>query len=485
MKFLNDRRFVALLRIALGVLFIAAALPKLRDPEAFAKSVENYRILPEVAARALALVLPTLELVAGALLLAGFADAGASLVVFALMVVFTAAVGSALARGLDISCGCFETEGGSKVGMKKIVENVFLTWAAWRVYRGDRSFLSLSSLGRARRAATAALACVIALVGGRDARAAEPAAGPTATSAGMGARPFLWIIERERPAFLFGTIHLPDPRVTKTPDVVNAAFSGSDVFVTEIPLDDETQRQVAAESMRSETETLAMILPSDVREKSDRFVRSQGFTLAEFSPLEVYAFALQLPLLEYAMNASPPLDAVLHARAVAQGKKLGSLESCAEQLAIFESLSRADQIELLRVTLDDLEVDSKTEGKNGAAEKNDADESSGPSEKIEDLVQAYLSGDDARLERDLFDPMREGGPLEKRLLHEMLDVRNVRLAERIDRELDTTKDRRIFYAIGAGHMVGKQGIVERLRAEGWTIRRLTARDVEVVKAALK
>jgi uncharacterized membrane protein YphA (DoxX/SURF4 family) len=140
-----DPRLIAVMRVALGVLFIMAALPKIMNPHAFAKAVSNYHMLPFVAERALALLLPPLELLAGVCLVVGAFDAGAALLTFVLMIVFTVAVGTALARGLDISCGCFETEGGTKVGLRKIVANLALTLAALLVWRGDRSRFSLGS----------------------------------------------------------------------------------------------------------------------------------------------------------------------------------------------------------------------------------------------------------------------------------------------------------------------------------------------------
>ncbi len=498
MSLLNDRRFVALLRIALGAIFLAAALPKLQDPAAFSKAVANYRMLPVPYERALALVLPPLELFIGAFLILGVLDAGASLLAFVLMIVFTAAVGSALARGLDISCGCFESHGGTKVGMKKIVENLAITLAAWWVVRGDRSWLSLGSWKRAMRPSTAALAGAAVLAaagpagsaGAGSASGAAPAKGaaPVAASQAavapseVSARPFLWVIEREPRAYLFGTIHLPDPRVTSPPKIVNEAFNASDVFVTEIPLDDAAQAQVAKESVRADTETLAMILPADVRERADKYVTSQGFALAQFSPLEIYSFALQLPLLEFATTRMLPIDATLRARAEAAGKKMDALETVDEQLAIFESLTRNEQIELLRTTLEDLEEE---EGKSPAAKTPTvpgAPGADGLPPKIEEMVDAYLSGDGARLDEDLFGPMRKGTALEKRLLHEMLDVRNVRLAERIGNHLREEPAHTIFYAVGAGHMVGPQGIVGRLEKSGWKLRRLTAADLASVQA---
>jgi uncharacterized protein YbaP (TraB family)/uncharacterized membrane protein YphA (DoxX/SURF4 family) len=470
MKFLYDRRVVALLRIFLGLLFVAAALPKLQDPEAFAKSVSNYRLLAETPGRILALVLPPLELLIGVFLIVGIFDAGASAISFALMVTFTLAVGIALGRGLDISCGCFETEGGSKVGMKKIVENLLLVAAAWIVHRGDRSWLSLGAWTRSRRMATAAGIALVSIATAHIAQAQQsatpkttpavkpapskralppmnvpPAEGPT--------RPFLWLIDRspQPPAFLYGTIHLPDPRVLQLPEIVEEAFRGSDVFVSEIPLTEETNKAIAAESVRNDGETLAMILPPDVRERADKFLQRHGFTLAEFSPLEIYTFAIQLPLLEYVRNPSPPMDALLHSRAVTAGKTTKALETPAEQLAVFEGLTRDEQIELLSVTLDDL-----------------GDTPAGtPSPKIEELVQAYLSGDPAKLDEDLFGPMR-----------------NVRLASRMEAGLREDATKPVFYAVGAGHMIGPDGIVGRLQKKGWKLKRLQAADLESVRKSL-
>ena len=227
--------------------------------------------------------------------------------------------------------------------------------------------------------------------------------------------------------------------------------------------------RIAKESVRSDPETLAMILPPDVRDRADRYLQKLGFTLSAFSPLEIYTFAIQLPLLEYVKNPSPPLDALLHTKAVTAGKTTSALETAAEQLAVFESLSRAEQIELLDVTLDDL--DETAPG-------------GGPSPKIEELVQAYLSGDPAKLDEDLFGPMRKGSALQKRLLHDLLDARNVRLAERMDSGLREDSKQSIFYAVGAGHMIGNDGIVGRLQKKGWKVRRLQAADLSAVRQSL-
>jgi len=98
-------------RIVLGCVFIYASLDKIRHPELFAEAVYNYQLSPEVAVNLVALWLPWLELLSGALLVLGVWVRGSSLILSALMLVFLAALGINLARGLDVHCGCFTTQG--------------------------------------------------------------------------------------------------------------------------------------------------------------------------------------------------------------------------------------------------------------------------------------------------------------------------------------------------------------------------------------
>lgn len=106
------------LRIGIGVLFVITGALKLADPSAFAVEIHNYQLFPVLAA-GMAATLPTIEVVLGiALIAAPRAWArGSALATFALMAIFTIAVSSVLARGIDISCGCFGAGSGSVTAM--------------------------------------------------------------------------------------------------------------------------------------------------------------------------------------------------------------------------------------------------------------------------------------------------------------------------------------------------------------------------------
>lgn len=104
---LADPRLTLALRVLAGALLVYASHDKLFDPQPFADAVDNYRILPLALVDFTAIVLPWVELVTGVCLLLGLATAGAGLLTAAMAAVFTGALASALARGLQIGCGCF------------------------------------------------------------------------------------------------------------------------------------------------------------------------------------------------------------------------------------------------------------------------------------------------------------------------------------------------------------------------------------------
>ena len=98
---------------AVAAVFLAAGLLKIWDPGGFAFSIARLRILPHALIGPAAILLPWVELVAAAALLARppWRAAGKGIVA-ALLVAFTAALAVALLRGGAGACGCFGVEGG-------------------------------------------------------------------------------------------------------------------------------------------------------------------------------------------------------------------------------------------------------------------------------------------------------------------------------------------------------------------------------------
>jgi uncharacterized membrane protein YphA (DoxX/SURF4 family) len=124
---LENEYLILIARIILGFIFIVASIDKLADPNAFAVSIGYYKLVGGSFAMITATILPWIELICGLFLIFGIMLRGSSLLVLLMMIVFTAGVISGIARGLEISCGCFSRDPNvGKIGWLKVVENIGL-----------------------------------------------------------------------------------------------------------------------------------------------------------------------------------------------------------------------------------------------------------------------------------------------------------------------------------------------------------------------
>ena len=149
-KKIKDRLFLVLewiFRIGLAAMFLVAAVPKLMDPAVFAKDIMNYRVsFPLIGQNYIypvAIFMPALELLGALALLAPRWKRVGSMVIGGLLIVFTILIGQAVARGLNIDCGCFGRAGASlalaqKVGYGKLLENAaWIAMAAFVFWRSN------------------------------------------------------------------------------------------------------------------------------------------------------------------------------------------------------------------------------------------------------------------------------------------------------------------------------------------------------------
>ena len=126
MRLLRHPGLVMVAQLGIGVVFLAAALGKIGDAGAFARQIHHFRLLPLGLENTLAITLPWIELVAALALLLRFRPRAGAVITAGLMGLFVFVVAAAVARGLDIECGCFGTSDASRVGTAKLIENVGL-----------------------------------------------------------------------------------------------------------------------------------------------------------------------------------------------------------------------------------------------------------------------------------------------------------------------------------------------------------------------
>jgi len=100
-------RLRTILRLLLGTVFLYAGSVSSRSPGEFSESIAGYRLPPAMAIVPLALTLPPMEMLVGLFLIIGRPRRMATFSALVLTLAFIFALGSALARGLVIDCGCF------------------------------------------------------------------------------------------------------------------------------------------------------------------------------------------------------------------------------------------------------------------------------------------------------------------------------------------------------------------------------------------
>ncbi len=104
---IRNKAVLVAFRIVLGGLFVYAGAVKIADPLDFAQDIRNYRLVGQALSFVAAVVLPWLEVLAGAFLVAGIWKRGAALVISGLLVFFIVLTLVTMARGIDVDCGCF------------------------------------------------------------------------------------------------------------------------------------------------------------------------------------------------------------------------------------------------------------------------------------------------------------------------------------------------------------------------------------------
>ena len=101
---------IFIFRLIIGMVFIYASIHKIANPEEFAKSIDNYRLLPIFLINIIAIILPWLELIIGLFIIFGIFIKASSFLISLNMLIFTILVLITIIRGIDISCGCFSSD---------------------------------------------------------------------------------------------------------------------------------------------------------------------------------------------------------------------------------------------------------------------------------------------------------------------------------------------------------------------------------------
>lgn len=294
-------------------------------------------------------------------------------------------------------------------------------------------------------------AAPFALLAAHPALADNHAAPATAAATPMAAKgPALWkVADSDTTIYLFGTVHVLPKEVEWYDATIANALTGSEMIVTEIPMDPASeaklQQLTMAKGMLPAGTTLRSLLTPEQTTGYTAALGKIGMPAEAFDPFKPWLAGLTLsilPLMQQGYSPESGVEKVLLAKV--PDKPKDALETAEFQLGIFETMSTEAQVAFLM------------EAAGGIDEIKPM---------LDRMVAEWAEGDAEELAAIMNEGMTDPAVAEA-----LLYSRNANWAEWIDTRLDTPGS--VFIAVGAGHLAGEKSVQDYLAAKGITVDRV-------------
>ncbi len=265
--------------------------------------------------------------------------------------------------------------------------------------------------------------------------------------------PAMWSVsDADTTVYLFGTIHLlPADYKWRTPRF-DRAVAGSNELVVETIIDEKNPAELLAVMARLAVSPglppISERVPPAKRALLADAIRKSGIPQGAFDRLETWAAAFLLlanQFKELELKGEEGVEVVLRGSFAAQGKPIGQLETNAEQLGFFDTLSEASQRQLLE----------------GAIESSPETR-----KEFQAMLASWARGDVAAIARS-FNSDLAASP---ELMNALIKRRNANWSKWIERRM--AQPGSVMIAVGAGHLAGKDSVIELLKRDGYRVRRV-------------
>lgn len=261
------------------------------------------------------------------------------------------------------------------------------------------------------------------------------------------ARHCLWKVENgTNTLYLLGSFHLLKAGDYPLAAPLESAFSNAQVVAFETDIEEMEQAQTQMKMMTRSTlppdETLKDELSAETYTALTNHLSDVGLPLMLLEHLKPSMAAALVEVSEMqklGMEADRGVDKHFYHQAKEAGKTIVPLETVDFQIGLMTDFSKEEGEMLVKSTLSEID-DTKKE--------------------FTEMVTAWKTGDAPKLEKLLNDAMRESPAIYRRLLTD----RNERWIPKLQEFLNSGKTAVVI--VGAGHLVGDQGVAELLREKG-------------------
>ncbi|MDP1864337.1 MAG: TraB/GumN family protein [Thiobacillus sp.] len=264
---------------------------------------------------------------------------------------------------------------------------------------------------------------------------------------------FYQISNKGQKAYLFGTLHVGKPDFFPLDRATTQALAESSELAVE--LDTTQTAKIMAAAQRYATlpppQTLDALLPPALAKRLHTQLDALGIPQAAVQGNKPWMAALSLTMVAYQQSGYGfEYASDLHLTALAQGfnKPITELEGIDYQLQLFDSIAPKDQLIFLDETLRYLEQGQM------------------PTD-IQSIISAWLSGDADALHRISLKSLRDTPRFGKWVKQKLITERNLSMAHTIEQRL--AQGHTPFVAVGAMHLVGKDGLPELFKKKGYRV----------------
>jgi uncharacterized protein YbaP (TraB family) len=267
--------------------------------------------------------------------------------------------------------------------------------------------------------------------------------------------PAMWrLTDADSEIYLFGTFHLLPASLNWTTPALDAAMEKTLFTMTEADTDSPAAQQKLASLVRelglnAPGVTLSSQLGPERAKQFGLISERYGIPMAALEPMKPWLALISLSvgiMQSQGFSADAGAEEIIQKKAATQKDKLAYLETAEFQLRALAGLTNEEWL---------------ADFERGLAQMADFE---GFSNRT---LEAWRTGDLDSIEEEMIGPMKTAAPSAYKAL--IVD-RNADWVGQIEKIMAGSDD--YFIAVGAGHFMGEDGVVEMLKRKGYAVERV-------------
>ncbi len=267
--------------------------------------------------------------------------------------------------------------------------------------------------------------------------------------------PAIWSMkDDDSTIYLFGTFHALPPELEWQTDAYNDAMEDAKITVVEADVASaeakaSMTKMVLEEGRNSPGVTLSSILGEERTERFQAVASKHGVPIEILEPLRPWLAGMTVSIFamkKVGFDSESGVEAILLEQAKTEGDSVQYLETGASQISILAGLEDTEILQNFDASLDQIEDFQAI---------------------LADTVDAWKVGDLEVLSALINRQLKDSSP---EVVEKLLIQRNRNWVVKLKEMMDA--DENYFVAVGAGHLVGEDSVIDLLLEEGYEIERI-------------